>query len=132
MKKETIELIDFIKLNLAYCDKHRPEFFHENKTEYFDKLTKAISFLDSLPEIESHLTQGGYIQDIEGVPCCAGDWVKTIGNEKFSPEKGILSWCWPSDTEQKLPQFCILSKERELFLPLVPFRKLSSSEIPNR
>lgn len=34
-----------------------------------------MKFLDSLPQIESRLCQGGYIQDKNGTPCCDGDTI---------------------------------------------------------
>lgn len=51
---------------------------------------KTIVFLDSLPEIESHLYRGGYIQDSNGTPCCDGDEVKfCVGKEK---RHGTILW----------------------------------------
>ena len=72
MKLETKELIDLIKkqINLSgECIVAQPnEHWKEDKT-------KAMNFLDSLPQIESHLYNGGYIQDKNGTPCCDGDEV---------------------------------------------------------
>lgn len=49
-----------------------------------------INFLHTLPEIESHLCRGGYIQDKNGTPCCDGD--KVILNLGFGNKEGILRW----------------------------------------
>lgn len=45
-----------------------------------------INFLISLPEIESHLCRGGYIQDCFERPCCNGDRIKDKVGE------GTLYW----------------------------------------
>lgn len=73
MKKETKELIDWIKKQISLAgtivtDVSQP-YWQQDRD-------KAIQFLDSLPEIESHLCRGGYIQDKNGTPCCDGDKVK--------------------------------------------------------
>lgn len=51
-----------------------------------------MKFLDSLPEIELKLCQGGYIQDRNGKPCCNGDRIsnKSIFDDK--EEISILYW----------------------------------------
>lgn len=76
MKQETKELIDWIKkqINLAKDCCIKP--CHEDGyKEYDEDYDKAMNFLDSLPQIESHLCKGGYIQDKNGTPCCDGDEV---------------------------------------------------------
>ena len=73
MKQETKEIIDWIKkqISIARCN------IGNLSLEYWDKdKEKAIEFLDSLQEIESHLCCGGYIQDKNGTPCCHGDKIK--------------------------------------------------------
>ena len=37
---------------------------------------EALHFIKTIPEIESHLCNGGYIQDRNGKPCCHGDKIK--------------------------------------------------------
>ena len=49
---------------------------------------KAITFLNSLPEIESHLCRGGYIQGRNGIPCCDGDKVIVVAQNFV----GVLRW----------------------------------------
>ena len=75
MKETTKELIKWIKESL-------PTGFPNYRQE-------AIYFLDSLPEIESHLCRGGYIQDRNGTPCCHNDKVLFEGLER---NEGILKW----------------------------------------
>ena len=79
MKEETKELVEFIKdcvfryqteLKRGEVDVGMIDGEEENKT-----CDKAIKFLDSLPEIESRLCRGGYIQDRNETPCCDGDKV---------------------------------------------------------
>ena len=53
-------------------------------------------FLNFLPEIESHLCRGGYIQDRNGTPCCDGDVIRIIVPEG-SGMTGRLCW---SDTDK--------------------------------
>lgn len=85
MKKETKELVEFIKdcvfryqteLKRGEVDVGVIDGEEEDKT-----CDKAITFLNSLPEIESHLCRGGYIQDRNGTPCCDGDKVKVKDKE---------------------------------------------------
>ena len=72
------------------------------KLEEVRKSYEVINFLNSLPEIESHLCRGGYIQDRNGTPCCHGDKVmfKIFDCESLkhlieiygSITNGILEW----------------------------------------
>lgn len=96
MKKETKELVEFIKdcvfryqteLKRGEVDIGMIDGEKEDKT-----CDKAITFLDSLPEIESHLCRGGYIQDRNGTPCCDGDVIINESILDKQKEKGILYW----------------------------------------
>ncbi len=100
MKQETKDLIIWIKkqINLAKENCIIP-CHKDGYSEYEADYEKAMNFLDSLPEIESKLCQGGYIQDVNGVPCCNGDKVKIIVKEgyriiKFAGKEleGSLAW----------------------------------------
>lgn len=90
MKEETKELVEFIKdcvfryqteLKRGEVDIGMIDGEKEDKT-----CDKAITFLDSLPEIESHLCRGGYIQDRNGTPCCDGDKVRFEFEDKTYEE----------------------------------------------
>lgn len=94
MKQETKETINWIKkqINLSgECLVAQPNEYWKEDYE------KAMKFLDSLPQIESRLCQGGYIQDENGVPCCNNDEVifsyfdDNIVN--VPKKKGQLRWC---------------------------------------
>lgn len=74
MKEETREIINDIKDALRTT---------MNSVRY----RRAVDFLDSLPDIESHLCHGGYIQDKYGTPCCDGDTVMYYGEETY-----VLHW----------------------------------------
>ena len=100
MKKETKELINWIKKQISLAG----TIVTDVSQKYWqdDKL-KAINFLDSLPEIESHLCNGGYIQDRNGIACCHGakvrfkfveKWYEVNFKEKY-PQimDGILKFC---------------------------------------
>lgn len=76
MKKETKELIEWIKSHISVTVIDNAELHH-----------KAFDFLNSLPKIESHLCRGGYIQDENGTPCCDGD--RVIYDENY---EGFLRW----------------------------------------
>lgn len=101
MKQETKETVKFIKDILKGYKIHVET---DNFLEADDKSTELINiktafdFLDSLPEIESHLCRGGYIQDRNGTPCCDGDEVIVSGDNKTFMEsevgtlKGVLQW----------------------------------------
>ena len=73
MKEETREIINDIKDALRTT---------MNSVRY----RRAVDFLDSLPEIESKLCHGGYIQDKNGTPCCHGDIVKFEFEDKAYEE----------------------------------------------
>ena len=90
MKKETKDLIIWIKkqINLAKENCIIP-CHKDGYPEYEADYEKAMNFLDSLPEIESKLCQGGYIQDRNGKPCCNKDKVKFEFEEKGYKE----NWC---------------------------------------
>ena len=93
MKEETKELVDFIKdcviryqteLKRGEVDIGLIDGVKEDKT-----CDKAITFLNSLQEIESHLCRDGYIQDEDGKPCCDGDKVM-YRNKEYT-----LQWSHP-------------------------------------
>lgn len=101
MKRETKELINWI---IQIIEQKYPEVTNgetdeeveENKRlikEFYAKKENAIKFLsEDLPKIESHLRRGGYIQDVNGTPCCEGDVIeyKHIRINEFL--KGTLYW----------------------------------------
>lgn len=89
MKEETKELIEWMKCQIlisqdqsAFITKSAEEKFRTNKET-------AIQFLETLPEIESHLCFGGYIQDRNGTPCCHGDKVRFKLSHCLTMEKHI-------------------------------------------
>ena len=76
MKKETKDLIIWIKKQINLAKENCIDPCHKDGyPEYEADYEKAMKFLDSLPQIESRLRQGGYIQDKNGIPCCDGDEV---------------------------------------------------------
>ena len=97
MKQETKELIIWIKkqINLAKdcCIDSAWKGRHE---QYNADYEKAMNFLDSLPEIESHLKNGGSIPDRNRTPCCDGDEVKftlyPVWGDDNTKITGKLSW----------------------------------------
>lgn len=93
MKQETKQTIDWIKkqINLAKENCINPAH-KDGYPEYEDDYEKAMKFLDSLPEIESKLCQGGYIQDKNGTPCCNGDRISNKSILDDEEEIGILYW----------------------------------------
>ena len=89
MKEETKELIDWIKKQISLAgtivtDVSQPCWQQDRD--------KAIKFIDSLPEIESHLCRGGYIQDKNGKPCCEGDQIINPSLLDGKKELGTLYW----------------------------------------
>ena len=79
MKQETKELIVWIKkqINIARTD-HIDKAWSGQHEQYNKDYDKAMAFLDSLHETETHLCRCGDIQDRNGTPCkeinntCAG------------------------------------------------------------
>ena len=91
MKQETKELLEWIEkqINLAgtiVTDVSQPYWQEDCK--------KALEFLYSLPEIESKLCRGGYIQDCNGIPCCDGDTILIHDDPEKEKDysKGMLCW----------------------------------------
>lgn len=84
MKQETKDLIIWIKkqINIAKTD-HIDAAWNGKHKQYNADYDKAMAFLDSLPEIESKLCRGGYIQDRNGTSCCEGDRVKLMPAKDF-------------------------------------------------
>ena len=80
MKEETKEIVKWIKNQLV--DKE-----YDTDYDFYRKWNTCMNFLNSLPNIESHLCLGGYIQDENGTPCCHGD--KVIYDENY---EGVLQW----------------------------------------
>jgi len=83
MKQETKELVDWIKKQISLAGTIVTNI---SKPCWQQDCDKAITFLNSLPEIESHLCRGGYIQDINGAPCCDGDKVRFEFEDKTYEE----------------------------------------------
>ena len=105
MKQETKELVEFIKdcvfryqteLKRGEVDIGMIDGEEEDKT-----CDKAITFLNSLSETESHLCRGGYIQDRNGTPCCDGDTI--LINAEF---EATLKWIVPKGKNpDNMPHF---------------------------
>ncbi len=105
MKSETKELVEWItsqvmlasKLDESY--KITPSAIDTHR----DLEGKTLAFLNSLPEIESHLCRGGFIQDKNGTPCCDGDKILFCGEHN-----GILRFGFMDESDKKyncLPHF---------------------------
>ena len=76
MKQETKELIDWIKKQINLAKECCIDSAWNGQHKWYNAdYEKAMNFLDSLPQIESRLCKGGYIQDKTGTPCCDGDKV---------------------------------------------------------
>jgi len=133
MKQETKELIDWIvkQINLAKENCIDPAH-KDGYPEYEADWNKAMDFLHSLPEIESKLCRGGYIQDKNGTPCCEGDSVRfTITNgyyeEKYAGKNmdGILKW------DRLTGRFILVTKNRKFGLDALSefeFEKIEAVE----
>ena len=80
MKQETKQTIDWIKKQINLAKENCIDVTWNGKHEYYNAdYEKAMEFLDSLPQIESRLCKGGYIQDSNGIPCCDGDKILFCG-----------------------------------------------------
>lgn len=76
MRQETKEIIYWIKKQINLTKECCIDVAWNGEHEYYNTdYEKAMKFLDSLPQIESRLCVGGYIQDKNGTPCCDGDKV---------------------------------------------------------
>ena len=109
MKKETKELINWAidhfqhyKIDI-HTRKDKFNFGTAGTEREFNYSQDIIAFLRKLPEIESHLCRGGYIQDKNGTPCCDGDKILFCGEYN-----GILRFGFMDDEDKKsasLPHF---------------------------
>ena len=108
MKQETKELIKWIEFTLKDYENNVKGNSHlgdKDRQCELNYIKRSIEFLNSLPEIESHLCRGGYIQDRNGTPCCDGDRVSYCINSKGScGGVGILFW------DKELKCFCLIDK----------------------
>ena len=105
MKKETKELIKWLKDHLSHYRNElalgRIKIGLPAGEKEVEKVFAAINFLESLPEIESHLCRGGYIQDKNGTPCCDGDEI--LINGEF---EAVLKWIVHAENNpDKMPHF---------------------------
>jgi hypothetical protein len=79
MKQETKELLDYI-IRKFDSRQHIGDFLTEKEKvdarRFNENQQKIQDFLRSIPDIEKHLTEGGYIQDRNGTPICHGDKIK--------------------------------------------------------
>lgn len=104
MKQETKHLIQWIK---AVIEQSLPKAMPYVETDIGKQKKDAISFLDSLPEIESKLCQGGYVQDANGTPCCHGDKIivgmygKKIYTLEWNPKQRCFCFVRPFDNGSK-------------------------------
>lgn len=79
MKQETKELLEYIihKFDSRESIGNCPSKISLAEAQAFNKRQDKIqAFLRSIPDIEKHLTEGGYIQDRNGTPICHGDKIK--------------------------------------------------------
>ena len=90
MKEESRKILDEL-IREHSCRYARPSGLSDEEYKSIDKYNhhedKIENFLKSIPQIESHLCLGGYIQDENGTPCCHGD--KVIYDENY---EGTLEW----------------------------------------
>ena len=102
MKKETKALIEWIKAQIGVAAKLDDSYLiTTNAISTHKNLEKdAVKFLDSLPEIESHLCRGGYIQDKNGIPCCDGELVYFLSKSQ-KQTYGYVIW------DKKMARFVI-------------------------
>lgn len=86
MKEESRKILDEL-IREHSCRYARPSGLSDEEYESIDKYNhhedKIENFLKSIPQIESHLCLGGYIQDKNGIPCCDGDEVNFQYDEGF-------------------------------------------------
>lgn len=92
MKGETKKLIKwaeehFNHYQIEICTKPDKYGLGPKGVEQEDRfIMDFVNFLHTLPEIESKLCHGGYIQDKNGTPCCHGDIVKFEFEDKAYEE----------------------------------------------
>jgi len=92
MKEETKELVNWIKCQILTNQDISYKITKAATDKYQKTKESALKFLDSLPEIESHLCRGGYIQDSFGTPCCDGDQILNPNLLDGAKELGKLYW----------------------------------------
>lgn len=105
MKEESRKILD--ELIREHSRRYaRPSGLSDKEYEQIDKYNyhedKICEFLESIPQIESHLCKGGYIQDKNGMLCCDGDEVNFQFGEGFY--NGILKF------DHKFKHFTIVNE----------------------
>ena len=110
MKQETKELINWIKKQINLAKECCIDVAWNGEHEYYNTdYEKAMKFLDSLPQIESRLCKGGYIQDSKGIPCHDGDKVR------FEFEDGGYEENWKNRYEKIIEGKLQFSTETKSF-----------------
>lgn len=106
MKEESRKILD--ELIREHSSRYgRPSGLSDTEYESIDNYNhhqdKIENFLKSIPQIESHLCLGGYIQDKNGTPCCHGDKVNFQYDVGFNNGTLIFNFtfkCFTIVTEQ--------------------------------
>ena len=110
MKQESKEIINWIKKQINLAKECCIDVVWNGKHEYYNAdYEKAMKFLDSLPQIESRLCRGGYIQDSNGIPCHDGDKVR------FEFEDGGYEENWKNRYEKIIEGKLQFSTETKSF-----------------
>ena len=124
MKEESSNILD--ELIMEHSKRiERPDGLSNETYERIDTYNnhedRICEFLKSIPQIESHLCKGGYIQDKNGTPCCDGDevvftyYADCINTPK---KKGQLRWSYA------YKMFVILENKNEYdFNDIIEFEK---------
>lgn len=123
MKQKSKESIEWIKSVLNDCKinvNNSQSLDNEEKVQRYANIENALKFLDSLPDIESHLCRGGYIQDKNGTPCCDGDIIRII-----VPEGNAMTGrlCW-SDTDKNFSIRNAQKRQTAYFVHNLVFEKV--------
>jgi hypothetical protein len=128
MRQETRKLLDYI-ISVFGDRRITGDFPTEEEVEsvnrFNEKQSKIQAFLRSIPDIEKHLTEGGYIQDRNGTPICHGDKINVYDADEClsgTYKQAVLNW------NPRLARFEVIYENNYGLSTAVPFVSFQTIE----
>jgi hypothetical protein len=128
MRQETKELLDYIIHKFDFREpvgKCTSKISPAEAQAFNRRQDRIQAFLRSIPDIEKHLTEGGYIQDRNGTPICHGDKINVYdADESLSRtyKQAVLNW------NPRLARFEVISEDDYGLSTAVPFVSFQTIE----
>jgi hypothetical protein len=128
MRQETKELLDYIIHKFDFREpagKCTSKISPAEAQAFNKRQDKIQAFLRSIPDIEKHLTEGGYIQDRNGTPICHGDKINVYDAGEglsWTYKQAVLNW------NPRLARFEVIYENNYGLSTAVPFVSFQTIE----